>query len=408
MIRKLIDLSIQHRGIVLFASALLAVWGAWALVNTPIDAIPDLSDTQVIIYSQWKGRDPETIEKQVTYPITTKMLSIPNSKVVRAFSNYSYSLIYIIFEDGTDIYWARSRVLEYLSTIAGQLPEGVTTSLGPDATGVGWVYQYTLEDTSGKYDLGELRAIQDWYIRYALTTVPDVAEVASLGGFPRQFQVIVDPAKLFSLDISLEHVMDAVKMGNNDIGGATVEVAEREKLVKGSGYIKTIADLENIVIETRNGVPITVREVAKAVIIGSEMRRGIAEKNGTGQVVGGIVVMRFGKNAREVIDNVKKKIEEISTGLPPGVVIKPVYDRSALIDRSIKTLSNQLIEILGMMALICIVFLFHFQSALVSWIALPIGTLIAFIIMYFMGVNSNIMSLGGLAIALGDMADGAI
>lgn len=408
MISKLIDLSIKHRAIVLFAAALVTVWGVWTLQNTPVDAIPDLSDTQVIIYSQWKGRDPETIEKQVTYPITTKMLAVPKSKAVRAFSYYSYSLIYIIFEDGTDIYWARSRVLEYLSTLAGQLPPDVTTSLGPDATGVGWIYQYTVEDTSGKYDLGELRAIQDWYIRYPLTTVTDVSEVASIGGFPRQFQVIVDPGKLFSLNIPLARVIDAIKQGNNDVGGATVEVAEREKLVKGIGYIKTIGDLENIVVESRNGIPISVRDVAKAVLIGPEMRRGIAEKDGIGQAVGGVVVMRFGKNAREVIVNVKKKLEEISAGLPPGVVIKPVYDRSALIDRSISTLTTQLKEILGMMALICIIFLLHLQSALVSWIALPIGTLIAFIIMYLLGVNSNIMSLGGIAIALGDMADGAI
>jgi Cu(I)/Ag(I) efflux system membrane protein CusA/SilA len=408
MIRALIDLSIKHRGIVLFAAALVTVWGVWALVNTPVDAIPDLSDTQVIIYSQWKGRDPESIEKQVTYPITTRMLAVPKSKVVRAFSYYSYSLIYIIFEDGTDIYWARSRVLEYLNSITGQLPPDVTTSLGPDATGVGWVYQYTVEDTSGQYDLGELRAIQDWYIRYPLTTVPDVSEVASIGGFPRQYQVIVDPARMFSLNISLMNVMEAVRRGNNDVGGGTVEVAEREKLVKGVGYIKTIADLENIVIETRSGIPILIRDVAKAVIIGPEMRRGIGEKDGTGQAVGGIVVMRFGKNAREVINNVKAKIQELSAGLPPGVVIKPVYDRSALINRSIKTLADQLKEILGMMALICIVFLLHIQSALVSWVALPIGTLIAFIIMYSLGVNSNIMSLGGIAIALGDMADGAI
>ncbi|MBI4835090.1 MAG: efflux RND transporter permease subunit [Planctomycetes bacterium] len=408
MIRKLIDLSIKHRAIVLFGAALLTVWGVWSVINTPIDAIPDLSDTQVIIYSTWKGRDPETIEKQVTYPITAKMLAVPKSKVVRAFSMYSYSLIYVIFEDGTDIYWARSRVLEYLSTIAGQLPEGVTSQLGPDATGVGWIYQYTLEDTSGKYDLGELRAIQDWYVRYPLTTVPDVAEVASIGGFARQFQVIIDPAKLFSLNIPLSRVAEAIKSGNNDAGGASVEVAEREKLLKGIGYIKTLGDLENIVVEVRNGLPILVRDVSKAVVIGPEMRRGIAEKNGEGQVVGGIVVMRFGKNAREVINNVKEKISEISKGLPAGVVIKPVYDRSALINRSIKTLSDQLKEILGMMALVCIIFLFHIQSALVSWLALPIGTLIAFIIMYFLGVNSNIMSLGGIAIALGDMADGAI
>ena len=408
MIKALIDLSIKHRGIVLFAAALVTVWGVWALVNTPVDAIPDLSDTQVIIYSQWKGRDPESIEKQVTYPITTRMLAVPKSKVVRAFSHYSYSLIYVIFEDGTDIYWARSRVLEYLNSITGQLPPDVTTSLGPDATGVGWVYQYTVEDTSGQYDLGELRAIQDWYIRYPLTTVPDVAEVASIGGFPRQYQVIVDPARMFSLNISLANIMDAVRRGNNDVGGGTVEVAEREKLVKGVGYIKTIADLENIVIETRSGIPILVRDVAKAVLIGPEMRRGIGEKDGAGQAVGGIVVMRFGKNAREVINNIKNKIQELSAGLPPGVVIKPVYDRAALINRSIKTLTGQLKEILGMMALICIVFLLHIQSALVSWVALPIGTLIAFIIMYLLGVNSNIMSLGGIAIALGDMADGAI
>jgi Cu(I)/Ag(I) efflux system membrane protein CusA/SilA len=405
---RLIAWCVNNRFLVIILTLLVIVGGVLVMYRIPLDAIPDLSDVQVIIYTNWMGRDPQTVEDQVTYPLSTAMLAVPKVKVVRGYSFFGFSLVYVIFEDGTDIYWARSRVLEYLDQVKGQMPQDAVTTLGPDATGVGWVYEYTLEDTQNRYDLGQLRALQDFYVRYQLMSVPGVAEVASVGGFVRQYQVTVDPNRLGSYGIPLKKVIQAIKDSNNDVGGRLLEISETEYMVRGRGYIRDIEDIENVVIGVNeDGVPILVKDVA-TVAMGPEIRRGIAEKDGQGEVVGGIVVMRYGENALEVIKNVKKKIEEISPGLPEGVVIRTAYDRSSLILRSINTLKHQLIEEMLIVALVCVVFLWHAQSALVAAVSLPLGVLMSFIVMSFLGINANIMSLGGIAVAIGAMVDAAV
>jgi Cu(I)/Ag(I) efflux system membrane protein CusA/SilA len=408
MIAKIIEAAVRNRFLVILFTLITIAIGIHHLYNLPVDAIPDLSDVQVIVFAEYPGQAPQIVEDQVTYPLATTMLAVPNVKVVRGQSMFSMSFVYIIFEDGTDLYWARSRVLEYLSYIRGKLPKGVTPALGPDATGVGWVYEYVLQDTTGKYNLAQLRTIQDWYLSYALRTVPDVAEVASVGGYQKQYQVKVDPNKLASYGIPLSKVKQAIQMSNNDVGGRIIEQAETAFLVRGLGYIKNVADVENIVVGTdRKGTPLQIKHIAK-VGLGPQLRLGIAEANGEGQVVGGIVVQRFGKNALQVIERVKAKIKEFLPSLPPGVNIVPAYDRSALIERAIETLKGKLFEEIVIVSLVCIVFLMHIRSALVAIITLPLGVLMALIIMYEMGLNANIMSLGGIAIAIGVMVDAAV
>ncbi len=407
MLEKIIEKSVNNRFLVIIFTGLLALAGIYALSNTPIDAIPDLSDVQVIIFTEYDGQAPQVVEDQVTYPLTTAMLAVPFAKVVRGYSFFGLSFVYIIFEDGTDMYWARSRVLEYLNYVSSRLPDGVTPSLGPDATGVGWVYEYVL-DGGDKYDLQELRSIQDWYLRYELMSVPGVAEVASIGGYVKQYQVEVDPDKLYAYNIPIQKVRQAIKRSNNDVGGRLVELGETEFMVRGLGYIKSIEDIENIPLGVdKNGTPILIKQVAN-VQIGPELRRGIADWNGEGEAVGGVIVMRFGENALKTIGLVKDKLEELKKGLPEGVTIKTAYDRSGLIERAIDNLSWKLVEELLVVALVSIIFLLHFRSAFVALFTLPMGILISFLIMYFQGINANIMSLGGIAIAIGAMVDAAI
>jgi Cu(I)/Ag(I) efflux system membrane protein CusA/SilA len=406
MIAKIIDLSIQNKFLVILATLFVIAAGIYAIVRTPLDAIPDLSDVQVIIFTEYAGQAPQVVEDQVTYPLTTAMLSVPFAKVVRGFSFFGISFVYIIFEDGTDLYWARSRVLEYLNFVAGRLPQGVTPSLGPDATGVGWVYEYTLE--SDRHDLAQLRSIQDWFLRYELASVPGVSEVASIGGYVKQYQVVVDPNKLRAYNISIQKIRMAIRRSNSDVGGRLVEMGETEFMIRGLGYIKSIEDLYSVPLGVNDrGVPILLRNVA-TVRIGPELRRGIADANGQGEVVGGIIVMRYGENALKVIDNVKRRLEELKSGLPEGVRVKSVYDRSGLILRAVDNLKRTLIEESVIVAIVCIVFLFHFRSALVIIFTLPMSVLISFVIMHGQGINANIMSLGGIAIAIGAMVDGAI
>lgn len=406
MLKKIIELSLNNKLVVIIFTLFVVGWGIVSLFKTPLDAIPDLSDVQVIIFTEYPGQAPEVVEDQLTYPLTTAMLSVPKSKVVRGFSFFGVSFVYVIFEDGTDIYWARSRVLEYLNFASSKLPKGVAPSIGPDATGVGWVFQYSLEGEG--YDLSQLRSIQDWYVRYQLTKVPGVSEVASIGGFVKQYQVNVDPNKLITYDVSLKDVVETLKKGNVDVGGRVVELTEREYMVRGIGYIENIPDIENTVLKVdKNGTPIMVKDVAR-VELGPDARRGIAERDGEGEVVGGIVVMRFGENALNVIENVKKKIEELKPGLPPGVKIVTTYDRSSLIHRAIDTLKEKLVEEAIVVSLVCLIFLLHFRSSLVAILMLPVGILISFTVMYYMKINANIMSLGGIAIAIGAMIDGAI
>ena len=406
MIEKIIEYSIKNKFLVILMTLFVVAAGIYAMTKTPLDAIPDLSDVQVIIFTEYSGQAPQVVEDQVTYPLTTAMLAVPFAKVVRGYSFFGFSFVYIIFEDGTDMYWARSRVLEYLNYVAGRLPAGVTPSLGPDATGVGWVYEYILE--SDRHDLAQLRSIQDWFLRYELTGVPGVAEVASIGGFVKQYQVIVDPNKLLAFNIPLQKVKMAIQRSNNDVGGRLVEMGETEFMVRGLGYIKSVADLQNIPLGVvEKGTSVLLRNIA-TIKIGPELRRGLADYNGTGEVVGGIIVMRYGENALQVIQNVKTKLEQLKAGLPQGVTIKPVYDRSALILRAIDNLKRTLVEESLIVALVCIIFLLHFRSALVGIITLPLGVLISFIIMEWQGINANIMSLGGIAIAVGAMVDAAI
>ncbi|MDR8391430.1 efflux RND transporter permease subunit [Aliifodinibius sp. S!AR15-10] len=407
MLQKIIELSVNNRFMVIIASILILAGGTYAMYQTPVDAIPDLSDVQVIVFTKYPGQAPQVVEDQVTYPLTTTMMSVPNSKVVRGYSFFGLSFIYIIFEDDTDMYWARSRVLEYLNTASGSLPEGVTPTLGPDATGVGWVYEYVL-DGGDKYDLQQLRSIQDWFLKYELLSVDGVAEVASIGGHVKQYQVEVDPNKLLAYDIPLSKVKMAIKRSNNDVGGRLVEMSETEFMVRGKGYIQTVEDVENVPIGTDgNGTPVTIRNVAN-VQIGPDLRRGVADWNGEGETVGGIVIMRFGENALQTIDNVKAKLKELESGLPEGITIKTAYDRSSLINRAIEFLEEKLIEESIVVAIIVMIFLLHFRSSLVAIISLPIGILAAFMVMYFQGINANIMSLSGIAIAIGAMVDAAI
>jgi len=407
MIEKIIELSIKNKFLVILGTVFIILAGIYALFRTPLDAIPDLSDVQVIIFTEYPGQAPQVVEDQVTYPLTTAMLAVPFAKVVRGYSFFGFSFVYIIFEDGTDMYWARSRVLEYLNFVSGRLPDGVNPSLGPDATGVGWVYEYVLE--SDRHDLSQLRSIQDWYLRYELTSVNGVAEVASIGGFVKQYQVIVDPNKLVAFNIPLQKIRMAIQRSNNDVGGRLVEMGETEFMVRGLGYIQNIDDLNNIPlgVDQQRGTPILLRDVAN-VRIGPELRRGLADSNGNGEAVGGIIIMRYGGNALAVIENVKKRLEQLKAGLPEGVRIVPVYDRSGLILRAVDNLKRTLIEESVIVTLVCIIFLFHLRSAFVAIFTLPVGIFISFIIMERQGLNANIMSLSGIAIAIGAMVDGAI
>jgi Cu(I)/Ag(I) efflux system membrane protein CusA/SilA len=405
MLNRIIEWSVRNVFLVLLGTAFIIGAGIYAVAKTPLDAIPDLSDVQVIIYTEYPGQAPQVVEDQVTYPLTTAMLSVPRSKVVRGFSFFGASFVYVIFEDGTDIYWARSRVLEYLNFAAGRLPRGITPSLGPDATGVGWVYQYAV--LGANRSLAELRTLQDWFIRYQLTKAQGVAEVASIGGFVQQYQVIVDPRKLQAYGIPLQRIAQAIRMSNTDVGGRVVEMSEIEYMVRGRGYLRGVADLEQLVVKAERGIPVLMKDVAR-VELGPDERRGITELNGEGEVVAGIAMARYGQNALDVIENLKSKIAEIASGLPQGVTIEPIYDRSDLIHRAIDNLKRTLLEESLIVALVCIVFLLHVRSALVAIIMLPIGVLIAFIAMRALGLNSNIMSLGGIAIAIGAMVDAAI
>ncbi len=408
MIAKIIDASLRNKLIVLIFTGILVAAGAFAVKNISLDAIPDLSDVQVIVFTKYAGQAPQVVEDQVTYPLTTAMLAVPHSKVVRGYSFFGFSVVYIIFEDGTDMYWARSRVLEYLNYVAGRLPSGVTPTLGPDATGVGWVYEYALVDRTGKHDLAELRSIQDWYMRYALQTVNGVAEVASIGGYVKQYQVEVDPNALAEYGIPLARVRHAIKRSNNDVGGRLIEMGETEFMVRGKGYLKSIADLESIAVGVdTHGTPILLSDVAH-VHLGPELRRGLAELNGEGEVAGGVIIMRFGENALTTIEAVREKLEELKSGLPEGVEIVPTYDRGGLIERAVENLKDKLFEEFLVISLVCMLFLMHARSALVAIITLPLGVLIAFMLMQWQGLAANIMSLGGIAITLGAMVDGAI
>ena len=408
MIEKIIEWSVNNRFMVLLSTFFVIVGGTLAMYNTPLDAIPDLSDVQVIILTEYPGQSPQVVEDQVTYPLTTAMLSVPFAKVVRGYSFFGLSFVYIIFEDGTDLYWARSRVLEYLNFVSGRLPDGVTPALGPDATGVGWVYEYVLQDTTGKHDLQELRSLQDWYLRYELTAVPGVSEVASIGGFVKQYQVEVDPNKLLAYNLPLSKVRMAIQRSNKDVGGKLMEMGETEFMVRGLGYIDSIADIEKISVGMdKNGTPILLKNIAN-IQIGPELRRGILEWNGKGETAGGIVVMRYGENALEVIKNVKQKLRDLQKGLPEGVVIADGYDRSSLILRAVDTLKSKLLEEMIVVAIICVIFLLHFRSAFVAIFTLPVGILISFLCMNVLGLNATIMSLGGIAIAIGVMVDASV
>ena len=408
MIAGLIRASIANRFLVLLGTAMLSVWGVWAVLNTPLDALPDLSDVQVIIRTTLPGQAPQIVENQVTYPLTTTMLSVPGAKTVRGYSYFGDSFVYILFDDGIDPYWARSRVLEYLNQVQSRLPAAAKTSLGPDATGVGWVFQYALIDRSGRMDVSQLRALQDWFLKYELKTVANVAEVASVGGFVRQYQIVLDPDKLRAYGISHGKVISAVQRANQEAGGAVLELGEAEVVVRASGYLKTLDDFRKIPLSaTEAGVSVRLGDVAR-VQVGPEMRRGIGELNGEGEAPGGVIVMRSGKNALETIAAVKAKLEALKPGLPPGVEVVTVYDRSSLIVRAVDNLRDKLIEEAVVVALVCVLFLFHLRSALVAIVSLPLGILAAFIVMRYQGVNANIMSLGGIAIAIGAMVDAAV
>ncbi|VUS75390.1 efflux RND transporter permease subunit [Klebsiella huaxiensis] len=407
MIAAVIRWSLRNRLLVLLATLIMAAWGVWSVQQAPLDALPDLSDTQVIIRVSYPGKAPQIVEDQVTYPLTTTMLSVPGAKTVRGFSMFGDSYVYVLFDDGTDPYWARSRVLEYLSQIQSSLPPEAKASLGPDATGVGWVFEYVLTDKSGKHSLGDLRAIQDWILKYELKTVPDVSEVASVGGMVKEYQVILNPDRLRALNVTHEQVISAIQSANQEGGGSVLELGEAEYMVRTTGYLKSIDDFNQVVIASRNGVPVLLSDVA-SVRRGPAIRRGVAELNGEGEVAGGIIIMRSGKNALTTINAVKAKLAEVKKSLPAGVEIVPVYDRSQLIKHSVETLTHKLIEEFIVVAVVCSLFLFHFRSALVAMITLPLGILGAFIVMHYQGVSANMMSLGGIAIAIGAMVDAAI
>ena len=407
LLERIIDASARNALLVIILTIFGIAGGIWALTKTPLDAIPDLSDVQVIVYTDWEGRSPDLVEDQITYPISTRFIAAPKVKFVRGESMFGKSFIYVIFQDGTDIYWARSRVIEYLSAVRGMLPEGVNPQIGPDATGVGWVFEYALVDKTGKHNLAQLRSFQDWNLRYALESVKGVAEVAPVGGFVKQYQVDLDPNKLLAYGIPISEVVNKIRKSNGDVGGKIFEVGSTEFYVRGRGYIKSVEDIENIPLKTQKGTSVSIGNVGK-VHLGPDLRRGIAELNGEGEVVGGIVVMRYGENALRVIDGIKKKLEEIKPSLPEGVEIVTTYDRSQLIKRSIATLREKLIEESIVVALVCLVFLWHIRSALVAIFTLPVAILLSFLPMYKLGVTSNIMSLGGIAIAIGAMVDAAI
>ena len=408
MIAAIIRWSVSNRFFVLLATLIIIGGGLFTIKNTPIDALPDLSDVQVIIKTSYPGQAPQVVEDQVTYPLTTAMLSVPGAKTVRGYSFFGDSYVYIIFDDSTDLYWARSRVLEYLSQVAPNLPENARPQLGPDATGVGWVYLYALVDRTGKNDISQLRSLQDWFLKYELQTVPGVSEVSALGGMVKQYQVKVDPEKLRAYGIPLSHIQTAIKRGNKEVGASVIEMAEAEYMVRATGYISSKQDIETIPLGVNeNGTPLLVRDIAD-VQLGPQMRRGVAELNGEGETVGGIVVMRFGENAQTTINGVKAKLEDLKKGLPDGVEIVTVYDRSALIERAVDNLASKLVEEFIVVALVCIAFLFHVRSSLVAIISIPVGIITAIIVMYMQGINANIMSLGGIAIAIGAMSDGAI
>ena len=407
MIAAVIRWSLRNRLLVLLASLIMAAWGVWSIQQAPLDALPDLSDTQVIIRVSYPGKAPQIVEDQVTYPLTTTMLSVPGAKTVRGFSMFGDAYVYVLFDDGTDPYWARSRVLEYLSQIQSSLPPEAKASLGPDATGVGWVFEYVLTDKSGQHSLGDLRAIQDWILKYELKTVPDVSEVASVGGMVKEYQVILNPDRLRALNVTHEQVISAIQSANQEGGGSVLELGEAEYMVRTTGYLKSIDDFKQVVIAARDGVPVLLSDVA-SVRRGPAIRRGVAELNGEGEVAGGIIIMRSGKNALTTINAVKAKLAEVQKSLPAGVEIVPVYDRSQLIKNSVETLTHKLIEEFIVVAVVCSLFLFHFRSALVAMITLPLGILGAFIVMHYQGVSANMMSLGGIAIAIGAMVDAAI
>lgn len=408
MIESIIRWSIGNRFFVLLITLIIAFGGLYSLQKTPVDALPDLSDVQVIIKTSYPGQAPQVVQDQVTFPLTTAMLSVPGAQTVRGYSFFGDSYVYIIFDDDTDLYWARSRVLEYLSQVASSLPDSAKPQLGPDATGVGWVYIYALTDKSGNHDLSQLRSIQDWFLKYELQTVPGVSEVSAVGGMVKQYQVQVDPDKLRAYNVPLSHIQMALKRGNKETGASVVEMAEAEYMVTATGYIQSVGDIEKIPLGiNEKGTPLRIGDVA-TVNLGPQMRRGIAELNGEGEVVGGVVVMRFGENAQQTINGVKEKLESLKSSLPEGVEIVPVYDRSKLIDRAVDNLWSKLLEELAVVAIVCVAFLFHLRSSIVAVVTLPLGILVSFIIMYMQGINANIMSLGGIAIAIGAMTDGAI
>lgn len=407
MISRLIYWSVAHRVLVLLAALLLAAWGIWAVKSTPIDALPDLSDVQVIVRTSFPGQAPELVENQVTYPLASKMLSVPGAKSVRGYSMYGDSFVYVLFDDDTDLYWARSRVLESLSQIQAQLPAAAKPALGPDATGVGWIFQYALVDKSGNHDISQLRALQDWFLRFELSPLPDVAEVAAIGGMVKQYQVLLDPTRLAAYQLSHQTVISAIQQANQETGGGIVELGQAELMVRAQGYLHSLDDFKSIPLKLVNNIPVTLGDVAR-IQLGPEMRRGIAELDGEGEVTGGIVVMRSGGNARATIAAVKQKLAQLQASLPVGVEIVTTYDRSQLIDRAVANLSHKLLEEFLVVALVCVIFLWHWRSALVAIIALPLGVLCAFILMRYQGINANIMSLGGIAIAIGAMVDAAI
>ncbi|MBY0578271.1 MAG: CusA/CzcA family heavy metal efflux RND transporter, partial [Burkholderiales bacterium] len=408
MIEKLIRWSIANRFLVLLATLFAIAWGVWAVKNTPVDALPDLSDVQVIIRTSFPGQAPQIVENQVTYPLATTMLSVPGAETVRGYSFFGDSFVYVLFKDGTDLYWARSRVLEYLNQVQGKLPASARASLGPDATGVDWIYEYALVDRTGRHDLGELRSLQDWFLKYELKSIPDVSEVATIGGMVRQYQVVLDPEKLAAYRIPLNKVVDALRKGNQEAGGSVLELAETDYMVRSSGYLKNLDDFRNIPLGVfQSGIPVKLGDVAR-IQTGPEMRRGIVELDGLGETVGGVVILRSGKNARTTIAAVKAKLAELQKSLPEGVEIVPTYDRSQLIDRAVENLDRKLFEEFIVVAIVCAAFLWHLRSSMVAIVSLPLGVLIAFIVMHYQGINANIMSLSGIAIAIGAMVDAAV
>ncbi|MBT8061557.1 MAG: CusA/CzcA family heavy metal efflux RND transporter, partial [Gammaproteobacteria bacterium] len=408
MIKALIDWSLANRFMVILLTVIVTGWGIYAIKSTPLDAIPDLSDVQVIIKTSYPGQAPQVVEDQVTYPLTTAMLSVPKAVTVRGYSFFGDSFVYILFEDGTDPYWARSRVLEYLSQASSKLPDDARPELGPDATGLGWVYEYALVGRTGRHDLAQLRSLQDWFLKYELQTVPGVSEVATIGGMVKQYQVVLDPDKLRAYDLPLTKIKNAIMRGNQEAGGSVIEMAEAEYMVRATGYVDELDDLRHIPLGVnKRGTPVLLGDVAE-LRLGPQMRRGIAELDGEGEVVGGVIVMRFGENALKTIEGVKQKLAELASGLPDGVEIIETYDRSALIERAVDTLNGKLLQEFVIVALVCALFLFHLRSALVIILSLPVGILIAFVVMERMGINANIMSLGGIAIAIGAMVDAAI